>query len=513
MTPERLQQIQDLFLEALDQPSDRRHGFVLNAAGGDMELVKDVLDLVDSADDQGRFDSLADEMAVTAEAPPPPLQVGPYQLVSELGHGGMGTVYLGERVDGHFEQKVAIKLLRGDMDRGQFRRRFLAERQILARLSHPHIAALLDGGVTDDGHPYFVLEYIQGVPIDVYCDERHLPLPQRLALFRDVCLAVHYAHQNLVVHRDIKPGNILVDAHGTVKLLDFGIAKLLQADPNLQGRTTTTKTGIRLMTPEYASPEQAKGARITTASDVYQLGVLLYELLTGHRPYQFGEKPLAEIVQLVAKTEPRPPSASVQTTEMVLLGERMVELSPDMVSRSRRTTPDALCRALTGDLDAIVLKALRKNPAERYDSAERLADDVQRHLDRLPVAARPSTVPYRVASFARRHPAGVAGYAAGIVVMVGALIVATGESRSLARQRDDARDLTALLVEVAEGGGGSQEVLDRAVAQLGNHWADDPEKQARLLSALSDLYRDLGVPDRADSLSRAAAALRRPAHR
>src|SRR6202035_3027390 len=283
-------------------------------------------------------------------------RIGPYQIVEEIGHGGMGTVYRAVRADDQYRKQVAIKVVRGGLG-DEFRvHRFRAERQILANLDHPNIARLLDGGATADGRPYVVMEYIEGRPIDQYCDDAKLPVSERLKLFRTVCSAVAYAHQRLVIHRDIKPANILVTKEGEAKLLDFGIAKIL--DPEEAG-VDQTVTVMRLMTPEYASPEQVRGEAITTASDVYSLGVVLYGLLTGRRPYGRASRVPRDIVQAVIETEPEKPSASITRADTT---------TAQTVSETRDEIPEKLQRRLRGDLDNIVLKALRKEPQRRYAS-------------------------------------------------------------------------------------------------------------------------------------------------
>ncbi|TAK93742.1 serine/threonine protein kinase, partial [Patescibacteria group bacterium] len=313
---------------------------------------------------------------VTDQPSLPLERIGPYRLVSEIGHGGMGTVYLAER-DGDFHQRVAIKVVRGLLGADGLRR-FRVERQILASLQHPGIAGLLDGGTTPEGMPYLVMEHIEGVRIDDYCDARHLTLAQRVTLFCRVCDAVSAAHRSLVVHRDLKPSNILITADGTPKLLDFGIAKLLtddDADPLL-----VTSPSVRALTPEYASPEQIRGLPITTATDVYSLGVLLFELLTGERPHRLGTRTAAELERVICGQEARRPSAFVEKR---------------------------LARELEGDLDTIALAALRKESSRRYQSVEQLADDLRRYLDGRPVLARPSTWSYRARRFVQRHRAAV----------------------------------------------------------------------------------------------------------
>jgi serine/threonine protein kinase len=302
--------------------------------------------------------------------------------LGEIGHGGMGVVHRARRDDDAFCKTVARKIVRGGAG-PEHLRRFGQERRILAQLEHPNIATILDGGTTAEGQPYLAMEYVEGEPIDAYCARCNLGTRQRLDMFRTVCGAVHYAHQNLIVHRDLKPANILVTADGQPKLLDFGIAKLLAA--NLDPEAAPTATLMPVMTPEYASPEQIRGGPVTTASDVYSLGVLLYELLTGRRPLAVGGDSLEEIVRAVCETEPPPPSDACR--------------SAGSATTRHWVTP----RDLQGDLDTIVLKALRKEPSRRYGSAQELSEDIRRHLVGLPVLARPDTFPYRAAKFIGRR--------------------------------------------------------------------------------------------------------------
>ena len=353
---------------------------------------------------------------VSAEVPPDLSQggrLGPYRLIREIGHGGMGTVFLGVRDDDVFQKRVAIKVLKRGMDTDSIVRRFRHERQILASLEHPFIASLLDGGSTPDGRPYFAMEYVEGQPIVDYCDTHRLDTAARLELFRHVCTAVQYAHQNLIIHRDIKPANVLVIAEATPKLLDFGIAKLL--NPELAGQTLApTAPGLQLMTPEYASPEQVRGEAVSTATDVYSLGVLLYELLAGRLPYRLTSRAPADIVRIVCESEPMRPSTAITSIDPEPEGDAVTRsephLSPSTSSKpDRRLTVDAdrLRRQLAGDLDNIILKALSKEPRRRYASVDQFSEDVRRHLAGLPVIARKDTWGYRTTKFVRRNRAAV----------------------------------------------------------------------------------------------------------
>jgi serine/threonine protein kinase len=394
MKPDRWAQIKDIFNDAAETHVDERAAFISFRCGGDESLVREIETLLAAHDQAHSFiecTALEQEQgALTLRiAEDMNRRIGPYRVVRELGSGGMGSVYLAERADGQYRKNVAIKLIRRGMDSEFIIRRFRNERQILADLSHPNIAGLLDGGSTEDGLPYFVLEHIDGVRIDDYCDSNTLPLRERLNLFRTVCSAIHYAHKRSIVHRDIKPSNILVTTDGIPKLLDFGIAKLLE--PELAGQTIdSTSSALRLMTPDYASPEQIRGEPITPASDVYALGVLLYELLTGHRPYRLKSRNMQEIAWAICEQEPERPSTAISRTEEVpsANGEGAITRTPESVSRTRNSEPRTLRKLLGGDLDAIVLMAMGKQPEQRYASVEELSADIGRHLDGLPVIAR-----------------------------------------------------------------------------------------------------------------------------
>jgi len=362
-------------------------------------------------------------------APTPPAaslagqMVGAYALLEPLGRGGMGSVWLASRSDGRFEARVAVKLLNASLVGRAGEERFRREGSILARLTHPHIARLYDAGVSESGQPYIVLEHVDGEPIDRYCDARRLAIEARLRLFLDVCAAVAHAHGRLIVHRDIKPSNVLVGKDGQVKLLDFGIAKLLEEETGAGEATDLTREGGRALTPEFAAPEQMTGGAVTTATDVFALGNLLFLLLTGRHPVGGALGSPAELLKAVVETDPKRPSES--TT------------APD--AETRATTPEALRRQLRGDLDTIAAKALKKEPAERYASVEALAADVRHYLALEPIGARPDTLGYRAAKFVRRHPGGVAAgilAAAALVAGTAAILWQAGEAR---RQRDDAQ--------------------------------------------------------------------------
>ena len=407
MRSERWGEIKRLFQAALDLDDAERSAFLQRECSSDSSLRAEVESLLASHEEVGETLEHPAKMWQPNESPHGDIwlgrKIGPYQPVARIGEGGMGLVYRAVRVGDHFVKQLAIKVLRDGRVEPHQLRRFKSEQQILATLDHPNIARLVDAGTTEDGHPYFVMEYVEGERIDEYCDSHRLNTALRVRLFRRVCGAVQFAHQRLVVHRDLKPANILVSSGGNPKLLDFGIAKLL--DPELYFQTVDlTATSVRPMTPDYASPEQARGEAITTASDVYSLGVILYRLLTGHPPYEVSKLPPAKMVQAICEREPEKPSDVIHHTESITShnGE-VLTLTPESVSLPREGHPALLRRRLTGDLDNIVLKALHKDPGRRYGSAEQLADDLGRYLDGLPVQARRDTVWYRTGKYVRRN--------------------------------------------------------------------------------------------------------------
>lgn len=360
--------------------------------------------------------------AESAEADDPMFgrRLGAYKLVRRVGKGGMAAVFLAVRADDEYQKEVAVKLVQPGLDSQDVLTRFRNERQTLAGLDHPNIVRLLDGGSTQEGLPFLVMEYVEGSPIDEYCDQHKLSVDERLRLFSDVCDAVQYAHEKLVIHRDLKPSNILVVADGTPKLLDFGIAKVLNPEPSAQS-SLATQTSLRCMTPAYASPEQMRGKSVTPETDVYSLGVVLYELLTGHRPYRLTQHSPAEIERAICEQEPETPSTAINRVETDTSPDgKTITKTPEMVSLTREGQPDKLRRRLRGDLDNIVLKALQKEPQQRYGSVAEFSQDVDRHLQRRPIKARPSTFAYRVSKFAQRHKTEVTAIFAVLVVIAAA---------------------------------------------------------------------------------------------
>lgn len=433
MSDPRWERINALFDRAVELPAGERAAFLAAACGADPALRAEVERLVDAHERAGGFiqsPASADPAGAAADGPAPGRRIGPWRVVRELGRGGMGTVYLAERADGQFEQRIALKLIRRGMDTDSVLRRFRNERRILAQLDHPHIARLYDGGTTDEGLPYFAMEHIEGEPIDRWCDARRLGVAERLDLFRQVCAAVAYAHQRLVVHRDIKPSNVLVGADGRARLLDFGIARILTEDG--AGDEPRTATGVPVMTPEYASPEQVRGERATTLSDVHALGVLLYGLLCGRPPRRFASRAYAEVLRALEGGEPERPSVALVAPAAAGPGERPPRPAAE-IAAARGTTPERLSRRLAGDLDTIVLKAMHREPARRYPSAEQLADDLGRHLAGLPVIARPDTLGYRARKFLRRNRVGAAAAALVAVSLVAGVAATSWQAR---RARD-----------------------------------------------------------------------------
>lgn len=409
LTPERWQNIKELLLAAEEVDPKNRDEFLRRACGSDDDLYAEIKSLLEADSSAVTLSfsttNILGMTGVSAPAPDPMIghRVGAYEIVRPIGHGGMAVVYLAVRADDAYRKHVAIKLVRPGLDNAEVLSRFRNERQTLASLDHPNIVRLIDGGSTAEGVPYLVMDYVEGVAIDEYCDAHRLSIEQRLRLFCTVCGAVQYAHQNLVVHRDLKPSNILVTVDGVAKLLDFGISKVLIPDASASS-TLLTQTDTRRMTPAYASPEQVRGKTATTRSDVYSLGVVLYELLTGHRPYRLKEPSPSELEQAICEQEPENPSTAVDRLETETSPDgRTVSKTPELVSQLRDGQPETLRRRLRGDLDKIVLTSLCKEPERRYASVAEFSRDIQGHLDHLPVKARRRTLAYRLSKFAQRR--------------------------------------------------------------------------------------------------------------
>ena len=519
ITPDQWQRVKELFDAARERDPTARDAF-LEERCDDPALLDEVRSLLRAHDAEGPVERAMDRLNTSLHRrsftePPEGQRIGPYEVVEELGHGGMGRVFLAERADGQFDQQVALKWLDVAVPSSEATDRFLAERQILATLKHPNIARLLDGGVTEAGQPYFVMEVVEGQRIDAYCNAQQLPIRERLHLVLDVCDAVQYAHQKLVVHRDLKPTNILVTDEGQVKLLDFGIAKLLDPDAMDSETIPHTRTGWLPMTPDYTSPEQVRGAEITTASDVYQLGIVLYELLTGRRPYSVVDRAPSEVERIVCEKKPNPPSVAVTGRDISDGGSLPVEL--------RKT--------LRGDLDTIVMKALRKEPGRRYDSVEQLAEDLRRFLDGRPVSAHPDRWTYRAGKFVRRHRGGVAAAAVIVLLLVGYGVTITWHSQRTQaaldraqREAQKSEQVTSFLVGLFERADPYQsagsiahlsdtltarELLDQGAARARQALSDQPEIQATMLYTLGRIYRQRGHHDEAASLLDDALAVQR----
>jgi len=502
VNPEKWAQIKELFGSALEQEPAARSAFLRAACGDDQELRSEIESLL------GSFDS---NQSLAAESPPAidskasafaGQTVGHYRVIRQIGSGGMGAVYLAVRADDEYNKRVAIKLVQAGIDTQEMLNRFRHERQILAALDHPNIAKLLDGGTTAQGLPYFVMDYVEGTRIDEYSDTHKLSVRERLKLFRDVCSGVQYVHQNLVVHRDLKPGNILVTAEGVPKLLDFGIAKLMK--PELfTNILDATRVEFRLMTPGYASPEQVRGEPVTTASDVYSLGVILYELLTALRPYQVKTDSPAEILRAVCDQEPSKPSTAI--TRMEGAGAKK-NLTPESRAQMRGTVPEKLKRQLRGDLDTIVLKALRKEPSRRYVSAEQFSEDLRRHLEGLPVIAHSDSWSYRSRKFVGRHRAGVAAAALLLISLVGGVLATTWQARVARRERakaeeqfNDVRRLTTSLlfefhsaIQDLPGSTPARKLMVQRALEYLNKLAEQARGDASLQRDLAEAYLKVG---------------------
>lgn len=493
--PEHWRRVTELFDALVGLPGEEQQARLAELPETDTPLRREIESLLDAARDVGdRFDRAP---LLPETLPSPSLverRVGPYLITREIGRGGMGTVYEAHRADDQYAKRVAIKTVTSANDRVEMQRRFQRERQLLARLEHRNIAALLDGGVTAEGLPYFIMEFVEGQPITVWCDARGLDVRERLALFRQVCGAVQYAHEHLVVHRDLKPGNILVSGDGTVKLLDFGIAKLV--DPTSLGDETLTRTGALPMTAAYASPEQLRGEPVSTASDIYSLGVVLYELVAGQRPFGNEGGLLSAVHAAATRTAPEPPSTAVRTTP------------GDTIAERRR-------RALRGDVDSIVMMALRSEPSRRYRSAQQFADDLQRHLDGQPILAQPDTFGYRFAKFVRRNRAATSAGALAVAALLTGTVVSVRQARAARAERDRAlveqqrtEQVKQFFQNILSSGkpqdGGKAltvvEAIDRAIPTIDTAFAANPDLRAAIKNTLASVLSDMYLYDRSKVL-------------
>lgn len=526
MTEARKRSLDQIVNEAQTLPPGEQLRFIREACASDNELYASALEHMYSR--QQWFESADDARAVADDTLPDVAGnlIGPYRIVRSLGQGGMGEVFLAQRADDHFHQQVAIKLVRRGLLSRHVQGRLKQERQILASLDHPNIARLYDGGTTSDGTPYIVMEYVDGEPIDIYCDKRGLNVEQRLRLFMTVCSAVHRAHQNLIVHRDLKPSNILVTPDGAPKLLDFGIAKMLD-DRAMMHTLAMTQADVRVMTPDHASPEQIRGDLISTASDIYVLGVLLYELLSGCKPYTLRGNRLAELERAICE-DASPPVSTVFTAAQPQLNESVLQ-----IAAQRSMTVAKLRRELRGDLDNIVMMAMRKEPERRYSSVEQFAADIQRHLDGMPVLARPDSWNYRAGKFVRRHVLVVSLSAVFVVLLMGFTVtiylqsnritverdVAQAERLRAEAQRERAEAVSSFLIDsfrladpFSQGRGGqitAREILDNGAARISRELRDQPALQATVLDTIGSAYLGLGLPNEAQPLIERGLTVRR----
>jgi eukaryotic-like serine/threonine-protein kinase len=508
MNLEKWAKVKAIFNAALELPDADREVFIESNCGADETLFLEVKSLLEAERDAKEFIeapafSALNRLIGDTQNPSRVGQIiGAYKLEKEIGRGGMGAVYLGSRADAEFKKRVAVKLIKRGLDTDEIVRRFRYERQILATLDHPNITRLIDGGATDDGSPYLVMDYVEGKPLTKYADERQLSIEERLRLFLQICAAVQYAHQNLIIHRDLKPSNILVTNEGVPKLLDFGIAKLLTAG---NGGLTLEKslTATQAMTPEYASPEQITGKPVTTASDIYSLGVVLYELLTGHRPIRLTSRSQEELSRIITDTSPPKPSESDilrrGDAETRRRGESDLSAEKGFVAAPPRL-PFSLSQ-LKGDLDNIVLMAMRKEPTRRYSSVEQFAGDIKRYLSGLPVIAREDSFSYRASKFVQRNKAGVAAVSGIALSLIGGIIATLRQSRIAARERDAAlaeaekaerinRFLQKMLASADPRRQGKDvkvaEILELAAESMERDFAGEPE-------IIADLQTTIGL--------------------
>jgi eukaryotic-like serine/threonine-protein kinase len=521
MTDADKRSLDQIVSEAQTLPPGEQLRFIRDACASDDAKYVSALEQMHSR--QRWLEDAPEEVANDAGPPAPDPtghRVGPYRIVRSLGQGGMGEVFLAERADDQFRKQVAIKVVRRGLLSRHVQGRLKQERQILASLEHPNIARLFDGGTTSDGTPYIVMEYIDGEPIDIYCDRRALTIEQRLRLFMVVCSAVHRAHQNLIVHRDLKPSNILVTTDGVPKLLDFGIAKLLD-DREMMHTLAVTQADVRVMTPDHASPEQIRGDLISTASDIYVLGVLLYELLSGCKPFILRGTRLAELERTICE-ESAPSLSSAAETQ-----------SSEQIAAQRSVTLPRLRRELQGDLDNIVKMAMRKEPERRYSSVEQFAADIQRFLDDMPVLARPDSWSYRATRFVQRHTV-VVGLSVAFVVTLLAFSITVylqaeriGVERDVAQaervraegERERAEAVSSFLLDsfrvadpYSQGGGAevtARQILDNGAERITGELRNQPDLQANVLDTIGGAYLGLGLHEQAQPLIEQGLDVRR----
>jgi eukaryotic-like serine/threonine-protein kinase len=506
---DRWQTLKEIFSNALELKNDEQKDFLKKACGDDPSLLNDLVSLLDAYYTSGVLDRSIDQLKLSALSQLKSRKmvgkkVGVYRIIEELGYGGMGNVFLAERADGIFHKKVALKMLRAGFLVDEQLLRFQSERRILASLNHDKIARLYDGGITSDGQPWFVMEYVKGKPIDEYCNSRNFSLEERLELFLEVCDALQYAHRNLIAHRDLKPGNILVTDEGKVKLLDFGIAKLLEANEQNKNELSFTQTGLLPLTPAYASPEQMMRLVVTTSSDIYQLGVVLYELLTGMRPYDLKGKTPGDMERTVCETEPKRPSVAIAVSKKNRKSSDIFPAESFAVWQFQKK--------LRGDLDTIVMKCLDKDPQRRYQSTGQLVEDIRGYLSSKPVSAHPDSWTYRAGKYMRRHKWAVATmmaftlilavYATTITMYSHKTLKALEEVQRERAKSDQVVDFLLAMFEAndpAETRGATitaRELLERSVKQA-EQLSDQPAVQGQMYSVTGLVFHRLGEYDEA----------------
>ncbi|MFZ0454677.1 MAG: serine/threonine-protein kinase [Ignavibacteriaceae bacterium] len=516
MDSDQWQKIGIIFEEALKLDEPERTEFLLDACGNDSELLAEVRSLIDA---DTNVPSVLKGQASDAINIPPRKNyegtiIGSYKIISQIAEGGMGSVFLAERADGQFEQKVALKLIKPGMNSSEIIKRFQFERQILARLQHPNIARLLDGGLTEENLPYFTMDYVEGENIYEYCNKNNLSINERLKLFSKVCNAIQYAHQNLVIHRDLKPSNIIVKKDGTVKLLDFGIAKVFTEDDSFE-QSALTRTGLFVMTPEYASPEQIRGEAITTSTDIYSLGLILYQLITGEKAYEIKTQSPLELEKIICFTEPAKPSSAIKSLQL------KDKIKAEKISRAHKTGIDKLIKTLSGDLDNICLTALRKEQERRYSSAEQFQQDIENYLYGRPVSARQNTIYYRTNKFIVRHK--IAVISAFSIFLIGAMLT-TFYFIQLKKERDKAQNEAQKAEQVSEflknifklsdpyeARGETitaRELLDKGAQKIDQELSGQPDVKATMLSLIGGVYTNLGLFDKSEILLKKALDIR-----
>ena len=515
MNIQNWKKIKSIFESAIELPNNQRNDFIEKECSGDNSIKKEVEGLLFAYENSGNFleESEIDLAFLRNDEDDDSfigMQFGAYKIERKIGTGGMAHVYLARRADNEFNQTAALKIIKRGMDTEEIIKRFKHERQTLANLDHQNIAKLIDGGTTERGLPFFLMEYIDGIPITEYCDHNKLSVDQRLELFIKVCSAVNYAHQNLIVHRDLKPSNILITGNGIPKLLDFGIAKLL-SDEHSSNTMPLTREGSKLMTIEYASPEQVKGGKITTASDIYSLGVLLYELLTGHLPHNFKNKFPHEIEKVITSVYPEKPSTIITKSSKTYNEDgELNEVSAEEISKLRSSNVEKLKRRLSGDIDKIILMALKKEPERRYSSVQQLSEDISHYVEGRPVSAHIDSLWYRSNKFISRHKLGAAAFVIINLLLISGIAAVIWQANIAKMQRDKAtleaaksnqinKFLNEILSSVDPSKEGKDvkvvEVLDKASKKIQTELQNQPEIESEIRTTLGITFQNLGLYD------------------